>query len=119
MSRPSPVMLLALTVLLYGLSAHAADNALLGQRLEALEARVAELERQLRESRMGNRWKDPRLWQRIHRGMDGAAIRELLGPPERKEQRVFDTWYYHPTSKRHSYVWFDEGAVLGWSGPEP
>jgi hypothetical protein len=91
----------------------------LTQRLNELERRVLKLEQSLEEQNADSRWKDPVLWRRISIGMSEAEIRKLLGTPARIEKAVFTTWYYHPTSKLHSHVWFDEGKVLGWQGTEP
>lgn len=87
------------------------------QRVAELEKRVVELETRVDELGGKNRWKDEYLWARLKKDMADKAVEELLGKPARVEQRIFTTWYYHPTSKLHSYVWFDEGRVLGWEAP--
>ena len=95
-----------------------ADEMLLQQRVADLEKRVAVLEQMLEELNAKGNWKDPILWQRIKKGMTTDDIRKLLGKPTRAEEQIFTTWYYHPTSKLHSFVWFDEGKVLGWEAPD-
>ncbi len=86
-------------------------------RIKALEQRVTILEQQLGEPQTHARWKDHILWQRIKKGMSTQEIKKLLGEPGRIEETIFTTWYYHPSSKLHSFVWFDEGVVLGWKTP--
>ncbi|OOZ41531.1 hypothetical protein BOW53_03205 [Solemya pervernicosa gill symbiont] len=91
-----------------------ADESALAQRVIDLENRVTTLEMLLEETNTKDRWKDPILWQRIKKEMSSNEIRKLLGKPARVEEAIFVTWYYHQTSKLHSYIWFDEGKVLGW-----
>ena len=88
------------------------------RRISELENRVAKLEQLLAEKDSDFRWKDAILWSRITTDMTEDDIRKLLGTPARIEKAIFTTWYYHPTSKLHSHVWFDEGKVLGWEGTE-
>ena len=95
-----------------------ADDMPLKQRVAELEKRVDMLEQMLEELNAKGNWKDPILWQRIKKEMTTDDIRKLLGKPARVEEQIFTTWYYHPTSKLHSFVWFDEGMVLGWEAPD-
>lgn len=95
-----------------------ADEELLIQRVTELEKRVSALEQHLKELDGTDRWKDVILWQRLKKGMGADEVRKLLGSANRIDEQVFTTWYYHPTSKLHSYVWFDEGNVLGWELPQ-
>lgn len=110
--------LLGLTVLLIASNHALADDASLEQRVVELESRMQKLERLLDEKFADDRWREPILWRRIRPGMSEEDVRKLLGKPARVEERIFTTWYYHETSKLHSYVWFDEGKVLGWEGLE-
>ncbi len=112
--RIQPLLLGAL-LLIQG-SAFATETDLL-ERITALEKRVVELETRINEVSGQNRWKDTALWQRIQKEMSEREVRVILGMPDRKESSIFNTWYYHPTSKLHSFVWFDEGIVLGWEAP--
>ncbi len=98
-------------------SASAGDASLL-ERVTALENRITELEDKLKDSIGKNRWKDELLWQRIRKDMTARSVETLLGKPGKIEESIFTTWYYHPTSKLYAFVWFDEGKVLGWEGPE-
>jgi len=93
-----------------------ADNAALEKRVAELEARMRQVEALLDEKFSDARWKDAILWSRIRTGMSENDVRKLLGKPDRIEQTIFTTWYYHKTSIDHSHVWFDEGRVLGWEG---
>ncbi len=88
------------------------------RQITDLEKRVAALEQQLTDIGAKDRWKDRLLWQRIKKEMPASDVRKLLGKPARVQEQIFDTWYYHPTSKLHGYVWFDEDRVLGWELPE-
>lgn len=107
--------ILLLSAILISSSAAANDSRLV-HRINQLEKRVMQLEEILAEQR--NDWKDPILWKRIKKEMTHHEIKRLLGTPNRVEEQIFTSWYYHPTSKLHSYLWFDEGKVLGWKPPE-
>ena len=96
----------------------ATTEAQLLERLTILEHRVTTLEQQLGTQSTPSRWKNQDLWFSIQKEMSKKAVDSLLGKPGRIEENIFTTWYYHPTSKLHSFVWFDEGVVLGWTGPE-
>lgn len=110
----TPIALLASVLIC---SSASADEMVLKQRVTDLESRVSALEQLLEDVSAKDRWKDPVLWQRIKKEMSSNDIEKLLGKPTRIEQQIFASWYYHPTSKLHSYIWFDEGKVLGWEAP--
>ena len=110
--------LIALSILLVSTNLVQADETTLQQQVTKLENRVQKLEKLLAEKFADDRWRDSILWSRIRQGMSHDEVRKLLGKPTREEQAIFTTWYYHNTSKDHSYVWFDEGKVLGWEGLE-
>lgn len=112
-----PFVLALLVSMLAGNPAQA-DQTELMQRVIELEKRVAELEQQVNDLSGKDRWKDPILWQGLKKDMNARDVVKLLGKPARTEEQIFPTWYYHPTSKTHSYVWFDEGKVLGWELPD-
>ena len=108
-------------VLMIGLSfcpLSLANEEHLRQRVIDLEKRVAEIEARLEGGASFQRWRDSVLWSRLKRGMSQKDVQTLLGKPGRVEEQIFMTWYYHATSKRHSFVWFDEGKVLGWTAPK-
>lgn len=95
-----------------------ADQQQIDQRLTELEKRVAELEQIVNQLNGKDRWKDLVIWQRVKKDMSALEIENLLGEPARVEKQIFETWYYHPTSRLHSFIWFDEGKVLGWEVPD-
>lgn len=107
-----------ISILLAGSSLAYAGDSNQEKRITELEARVAKLEKLYQEKNSEMRWKDAILWSRVSKGMTEDNVRKLLGTPSRIEESIFTTWYYHPTSKLHSHVWFDEGEVLGWEGTE-
>lgn len=138
---------LGMTGLLFGLvvglapilPVHAADPAT-DQRIKALEARMAELER-----RLGAYESTPRApsaaqvappaaappvviapapaprpistsdWSGLHRGMAERAVTTLLGRPQSKQiTSVSETWFYEGDRR----VVFDrDGKVDSWSQP--
>jgi len=108
------------TLLATGLvcSSAIASEEYLKQRIIDLEKRVVVLEQRLEGGAALQRWKDPILWRRIKKGMTTSDIITLLGKANRVEEQVFTSWYYHQTSKRHSFIWFDEDKVLGWKAPK-
>jgi hypothetical protein len=95
-----------------------ASDVSLQQQIDELTQRVVSLEQQLDGLSGKNNWKDPAYWARLKVEMPAADVEKLLGKPERIEEQIFTTWYYHGTSKLHSYIWFDEGKVLGWELPD-
>jgi len=105
--------------LLYSSSLMAAEQAILMNMILELQHRVTRLEEQLKAPENSDRWKDPLIWNRIKKDMPDSEIKKLIGKPFRVEQQIFETWYYHPSSKLHSFIWFDEARVLGWKGPDP
>lgn len=109
--------LTALLVCLLLFSTATADEGALRQQIADLEKRVYQLEQRLEDSDTRDRWKDPILWQRLKKEMSGRDVEKLLGRPGKIEEQIFTTWYYHPSSKLHSFIWFDEGVVLGWQAP--
>jgi len=89
----------------------------LEKRVTTLELKIVELEKKLSLLADDNRWKDPSLWTRLKKGMSEQTVLTIIGEPVRKEQAIFNSWYYHKTSKLHSFIWFDEGQILGWEPP--
>lgn len=95
-----------------------AENISLTQRVSDLETKVKILEELIAEQSKSNNWKDPIFWRKIKKEMLADDVKIIIGKPHRIEEQIFVTWYYHPSSKLHSYVWFDEGKVLGWKTPD-
>lgn len=113
----SAISTACLLALLIARPAIAAD-ADLKQRIFELEQRMLRLEQRMEEINSKDRWRDPTLWNQVKKEMNAGQIRKLLGKPNRVEEHIFTTWYYHPTSKLHGFVWFDNTKVLGWKPPE-
>lgn len=95
-----------------------AAEADLQKQIDALSQRVKQLEQTISGLSNENNWKDPAYWSRLKRDMPESDVRNILGNPARIEKSIFATWYYHASSKLHSFVWFDEGKVLGWEAPQ-
>ncbi|MGD2118915.1 MAG: hypothetical protein PVG66_11185 [Chromatiales bacterium] len=95
-----------------------ADEKVMQQQIDDLTRRVSALEQQLDALSGKDNWKDPVYWQKLKKDMPAVDVRKLLGEPARIEEQIFTTWYYHLTSKLHSFIWFDEGKVLGWEPPQ-
>ncbi|MBF0264483.1 MAG: hypothetical protein HQL46_04365 [Gammaproteobacteria bacterium] len=89
----------------------------LANKLDILEKKIERLEKQLSSAKNNEDWKDPILWLQIKKDMTTSEIAKLMGSPAKIEEAIFVTWYYHRTSKLHSFIWFDEGKVLGWKAP--
>ena len=94
-----------------------ATAASIEERLQQLEQRVTELETAIDVEQSRNRWKESIFWLRLKKDMSQRDVRQILGTPGRIEEQIFTPCYYHPTSKIHSFVWFDEDKVLGWTAP--
>ena len=94
-----------------------ADEASLQKQLTELTRRVEVLEAEVRQLGGKDSWKDPVYWQQLKRDMLDRDVIKILGKPARIDEQIFTTWYYHQTSRLHSYIWFDEGKVLGWEMP--
>ena len=108
--------LIPLIIFSVSLPASASEDELQKQ-IDALSQRVEQLEQVVRGLSSEDNWKDSAYWSRLKREMDEHEVRKILGNPSRIEESIFTTWYYHASSKLHSFVWFDEGKVLGWEAP--
>jgi len=95
-----------------------ADEARLQRQVMELSKRVEALEAEMAQLSNKDKWKDPVYWQGLKRDMSEVDVVRMLGKPARIEEQIFTTWYYHQTSKLHSFIWFDEGKVLGWELPQ-
>ena len=115
--RILPYSILASTLVFC--SSAGAEEKSLEQRIVELEKRISALEAQLNGAEpIKEPWKNPATWAGIKNGMPETDVKKLLGEPSRIVDRVFTTWYYHPKSELHAFVWFDEGKVVGWEPPE-
>jgi len=93
------------------------ESAIL-KRISALEERLSVLEKRVENTEGKDRWRDNILWKRLKVEMPIEEVEKLLGKAGRIENQIFTSWYFHPTSKLHSFVWFDEGILLGWEAPK-
>jgi cell division protein FtsB len=107
-----------LTIAFWTSSVVLAADANLQQQVDSLTKRVTALEELVRSLSGKDNWKDPVYWSRLKKEMPAADVKKLLGEPAHIEEQIFTTWYYHKASKLHSFVWFDEGKVLGWELPD-
>lgn len=94
-----------------------ASEASLQKQIDELAKRVVVLEKEVIALSGKENWKDPVYWSKLKKEMPEADVIKLLGKPSRVEEQIFTTWYYHGSSKLHSFIWFDEGKVLGWELP--
>ena len=95
-----------------------ASEASLQKQIDDLTKRIVVLEKEVIALSGRENWKDPVYWQKLKKEMKQADVIKLLGKPARIEEQIFTTWYYHGSSKLHSFIWFDEGKVLGWELPD-
>jgi hypothetical protein len=95
-----------------------AAEAELQKQIDLLTTRVEMLEQLVSSLSGSNNWKDPLYWSKLKRDMPEMDVVKIMGKADRIEEQVFTTWYYHPTSRMHSFIWFDDGKVLGWKLPD-
>lgn len=113
------MLLLHLAIAAVAEPANTGDQlGLLQQRVHKLEQQLLKLQQTVAALNDKDSWKDPRTWMNIKKEMTDFEVKKILGSPARVEQQIFTTWYYHQSTKLHSYVWFDDGRVLGWKLPE-
>lgn len=111
-------LLIALLIIILSSSSLSAGDASLQLQIDELSKRVAELEQSVHKLSGKDNWKDSGYWKKLKKDMLAMDVEKLLGKPARIEEQIFKTWYYHQTSRLHSYIWFDDGKVLGWEMPE-
>jgi hypothetical protein len=58
-------------------------------------------------------WKFLTNWRKLEKGMNPAAVRKILGEPERIMGGVFTEWYY----PEHGSVTFHDDGVYRWAEP--
>ncbi len=111
-----------------------ADSAVsMQQQLEALSARVHELERRLdalespevkRLVRQASAPENPgdgqdrSNWDRLKVGYDYIEVRELLGEPLQVKKGGMEFWYYSERGLKGPYVKFLFRKVNDWQPPE-
>jgi hypothetical protein len=101
------------------------DEALLLQkRIDELELRIEQLEKQLRESMEyremletgGFGWQNMMNWRKLEIGMPEDEVRSILGAPIKIIKGSRTLWYYPSIYK--GFVSFDQnGNLAGWNEP--
>ena len=97
------------------------------ERIEALEKRVAQLEKQLDDLEKvvvhysnnkkvsGGNPKSISNWRKLEKGMSQSNVRRLLGEPKKVNGGYLTYWYYS-SSSLSQYVIFDNNEkVHGWA----
>ena len=96
-------------------------NKKLRQKINALEAKVLQLEGLLGECReLGTTaesgWQNKKNWRRLEVGMDETKVQSILGDPTKIIKGIQDLWYY--PNIYGGYVSFDkDGKLAGWNEP--
>ncbi len=113
---------LSLTLLLgQGSYAQEGDISKLRQKIDALEAKIFELENLLGECReLGTTaeygWQNKKNWRRLEVGMAETKVQSILGDPTKVIKGIQDLWYY--PNIYGGYVSFDkDGKLAGWNEP--
>jgi hypothetical protein len=100
------------------------DISTLRQKNTALEAKVKELEAQLKQcTEERNKqfsedlgWQSKKNWRSLEVGMKDNQVTKILGEPVKVIKGVKTLWYY--PNMYGGYVSFDEkGSVSGWKEP--
>ena len=100
------------------------DLSTLRQKNAELEARVKELEAQLKQCTDERNkqfsedqgWQSKKKWRSLEVGMKETQVTKILGEPVKIIKGVKTLWYY--PSLYGGYVSFDEkGTVSGWKEP--
>ena len=97
------------------------DISILRQKIDALEAKILELENILGEcSELGATseygWQSKKNWRRLEVGMADTKVKSILGEPTKVIQGIQDLWYY--PNIYGGYVSFGkDGKLAGWNEP--
>ena len=113
---------MSLTLLLgQGSYAQEEDISKLRQKIDALEAKIFQLEGLLGECReLGATdeygWQNKKNWRRLKVGMADTKVKSILGDPTKVIKGIQDLWYY--PNIYGGYVSFDkDGKLAGWNEP--
>ncbi|MBN1830792.1 MAG: hypothetical protein JW896_01645 [Deltaproteobacteria bacterium] len=100
------------------------ETSLLQKRIDELELRIDQLEKQLEES-MGFQemletggfgWQNMMNWRKLEIGMPEDEVRSILGAPIKVIKGSRTLWYYPSIYK--GFVSFDQnGNLAGWNEP--
>jgi len=114
--------IMSLTLLLgQGSYAQEEDISQLRQKIDALEAKILQLESILGECReLGTTseygWQSKKNWRTLEVGMADTKVKSILGKPTKVIKGIQDLWYY--PNIYGGYVSFDkEGKLAGWNEP--
>ena len=110
-------------ILLLGQGSYAQEEDIskLRQKIDALEAKVLQLENFLGECRELDtaaeyRWESKKNWRRLEVGMAETQVKSILGQPTKVIRGIQDFWYY--PNIYGGYVSFDkDGKLAGWNEP--
>ena len=97
------------------------DISKLRQKIEALEAKIIQLENLLGKcnelgSASEHGWQSKKNWRRLEVGMAETQVKSILGKPTKIIKGIQDLWYY--PNIYGGYVSFDkEGKLAGWNEP--
>ena len=97
------------------------DISKLRQKIDALEAKILQLESILGEcSELGSTseygWQSKKNWRRLEVGMANTLVKSILGKPTKVIKGIQDLWYY--PNIYGGYVSFDkDGKLAGWNEP--
>lgn len=100
------------------------ETLLLQKRIDELELRIEQLEKQLRESMEfqemletgGFGWQNKMNWRKLEIGMPEDEVRSILGTPIKVIKGSRTLWYYPSIYK--GFVSFDQnGNLAGWNEP--
>lgn len=100
------------------------ETLLLQQKIDELELRIEQLEKQLRESMEfremletgGFGWQNMMNWRKLEIGMPEDEVKSILGAPIKVIKGSRTLWYYPSIYK--AFVSFDQnGNLAGWNEP--
>jgi hypothetical protein len=100
------------------------ETLLLQEKINELELRIEQLEKQLKESMEfremletgGFGWQNMMNWRKLEIGMPEDEVRSILGTPIKVIKGSKTLWYYPSIYK--GFVSFDQnGNLAGWNEP--
>ncbi len=116
--------LIFLGLVIHPLQAQDNETLLLQKKINELELRIEQLEKQLKESMEfremletgGFGWQNMMNWRKLEIGMPEDEVRSILGAPIKVIKGSKTLWYYPSIYK--GFVSFDQnGNLAGWNEP--
>ena len=116
--------LIIIGLFVHPLQAQDNETLLLQKKIDELELRIEQLEKQLRESvefremleTGGYGWQNMMNWRKLEIGMPEDEVRSILGAPIKVIKGSRTLWYYPSIYK--GFVSFDQnGNLAGWNEP--